>query len=484
MRLQINKGYKWYRFQKEAVDKISDKQKITMVVARQQGKTELGATLMVDFMFRYANRRNPIGIICMLSQDQAYKWYFSRVDAILSKLPKSVYTKQGGKDKPIIISFHRPHFGDTAQVIITGVGNAKALRGGTCDFMILDEMASYPPGLWKSIFEPMLDRTRGKALLTSTPNGRNMFYELCKHHKENEHRDPEVGHLEYDVHTAKVHTPEWIQKKRESYQMLDRMHEYAQEYENSFTAAAETEAPFAVKVHQLAEQDRYIPDNHIVMHAMHTISVAVDIGSAGNMATWHWVTDPITGRTAVIDYTDHHVSLKSLLDDLYNQYCADNKHVHVVFPVDVNTPAISDGGTYASVVMDYISKKGYNRIMQVSHLPKVKSKPVLWRQGLEMWNRCMFHAHSCAEGLHKLAGVRFKKIAATEEIKYGETVSNGNQHAADAFLYMCAAIADKVLPIGGVLPHDVELGVRPVLPRLNKYTSHRGTVQYRRPKWR
>ena len=483
MRLQINKGYKWFRFQKKTLDKVQEKQKTTMVVARQLGKTELGANLMSDFLFCYSKRTNPVGIICMLSQDQAYKWYFRRLDKFLSKLPKSIYSKQGGKDKPIEVSFKRPHFGDTARVVITGVGNAKALRGGTCDFMILDEMASYPPGLWKSIFEPMLDRTGGKALLTSTPNGQNMFYELCKRHKAKQDTDPEVGHIEYDIYSAKVHNPEWIEKKKQSYEELGRLDEFAREYENSFTAASEVEAPFANLVHNLPHTGGLIEKDHFAINMVNKITVSVDIGAPGNMACWHWCIDPMSNAVIIRDYTDHHVGLKGLLDDLYNLHCMENRHVHIIFPVDVNTPSLEEGGTLLAGVSQHMSDKGYDRVMQVSHLPKVKSKAVLWRQGVNMWQRCRFLWSTCSEGLNKLAGVRFRKIASTEEIKYGEAAPNGCQHAADAYLYLCASLLDEVVPAGGVLPPSVEDTMRPVFEN-NKYSDTFGTNQYRRKQWR
>ena len=483
MTIAVDKGYKWYRFQKDLLDKFYEKQKLAVLISRQCGKTEFGAKLIGDFLFRYAKRKNPRALICMVSQQQAFDFYFKRIDESLRHLPKSVYYKQGGKDQPLVIYFKRPHFGDIAQVTIVGIGNAKSLRGGTMDFMILDEMASYPPKLWKSIFEPMVDRTDGKVLLTSTPNGRNLFYDLCMDFKKRGDKgDPEVGFMKYDIYEAQVHTDEWIEKRRKSYEVINRMDEWHQEYECSFDAAAIEVAPFANKVHRLSADDKFIPDNHLVLHMMNTVNVAVDIGAAGNMAAWHWVKDPITGDTAVKCYTDHHTSLRALVDDLYKQYSPDNTHIHIVFPVDVNTPAIADGGTYASVVMEHIAKQRYERIMQVSHLPKVKNKQILWRQGLEMWNRCVFYAKGCMEGLHKLSGIRFKEVPSTGEIKYGEAIPNGNQHAGDAFLYMCAAIADSVVPVGGMLPPDLD-EQRMAVPVVGKYTANNGTRPYRRKSW-
>ena len=479
MTIAVDKGYKWYRFQKELLDKFYEKQKLAVLISRQCGKTEFGAKLMGDFLFRYAKRKNPRALICMVSQQQAFDFYFKRIDEALRHLPKSVYYKQGGKDQPLIIYFKRPHFGDIAQVTIVGIGNAKALRGGTMDFMILDEMASYPPGLWKSIFEPMVDRTDGKVLLTSTPNGHNLFYDVCKDfEKRGNEGDPEVGFMKYDIYEAQVHTDEWIQKRKHSYEVINRMDEWYREYECSFDAAAIEEAPFANLVHGLSEDNGLVRKDHFALHMVNKINIAVDIGAPGNMATWHWVTDPVTNGIIIRDYADHYVGLKGLLDDLYNQYCKHGAHVHIVFPVDVNTPSLHEGGTLISGVADHMREKGYDRVMQISHLPKVKSKPILWRQGVQMWQRCSFLWNTCSEGLHKLSSVRFKKIQQTEEIKYGEAIPNGCQHAADAYLYMCAAIMDEVIPAGGVLPPAVDGDIAFAVPT-RKYTDTWGTRPYR-----
>ena len=486
MKISINKPggkpYKFYRWQKDAIDKMGAKQKCTAVVARQSGKTEIGAVTMLDFLFRYANRKNPRALICMVSQQQAFNFYFKRIDNFLSKLPKNVYWKQGGKDQPLIIYFRRPHFGDIAEVTICGTGNAKALRGGTIDFMILDEMASYPKGLWKTVFEPMTDMTDGKVLLTSTPNGKNMFYDLCKQFKKDEKSDPEFGHIEYDVHTAAVHSAEWIKKKRNSYIVVDQLAKYQQEYENSFTAAEETEAPFANRVHDLAVGEGLITDENTVKYMLSRVTVAVDIGAPGNMAVWHYAINPMNNAITVIDYKDHYLSLKHLLDELYEQYCQEGVQLHIVFPVDVNTPSLTEGGTFLSVVTAHMQEQGYDRVMQVSHLPKVKNKQILWRQGVQTWNRCEFVARTCREGLEKLAGVRFRKTANTEEIKYGEAVANGCQHAADAYLYMCAAVTDAPQTIGGVIL-DSRNGSTPALQQ-RPYTQSWRTNSYNMTKGR
>lgn len=54
------------------------------------------------------------------------------------------------------------------------------LRGGTLDFIVLDEAAFYPDGenIWWTICMPQITASGGDALIISTPNGKNWFYRL------------------------------------------------------------------------------------------------------------------------------------------------------------------------------------------------------------------------------------------------------------------------------------------------------------------
>jgi len=56
------------------------------------------------------------------------------------------------------------------------------LRGPTLDLLILDEAAFFRNGeyVWNSVCQPMITASGGQVLFTSTPNGRNWFWEIFK----------------------------------------------------------------------------------------------------------------------------------------------------------------------------------------------------------------------------------------------------------------------------------------------------------------
>jgi hypothetical protein len=55
---------------------------------------------------------------------------------------------------------------------------ADTLRGFGVDFLVVDETAFLPRGLWEEVLRPCLADRKGRALLVGTPKGKNWFYGL------------------------------------------------------------------------------------------------------------------------------------------------------------------------------------------------------------------------------------------------------------------------------------------------------------------
>ena len=438
------KPYKWRDWQKPCVKKFREKKNTVIVVARQHGKTELGIKMLEDFCFRYKRRLNPTALVCMKTAEQAFKYYFSRLDKFLRDLPGDVYKRVGSKDTNITIYFNRPHFGDTVTINFTGIGNASALKGGTYDFMVLDEMAFYPPRLWLEVFKPMTDDTDGKVLMTSTMMGRNHFYHLKElYRKKDAEGDPRYGHIDYTVHNAGERTKEWIEDEKEGYIASGDLHLWKQEYENDPDAFEPAEAPFAVKVATLADEGRYFDkEDEVVFKTGDYINVNVDIGTAGNMATWCWKRSPADGKILVYSYEDKYDGLKDLINNIFADWRDRVNIVNVIFPDDLNHPSLTDGLTRHDQLLRHIHQRGYGRRLNIMSLPKIKTKNVLWNKGSEYWADMKFNYDLCQSGLNKLSGIRFKKNTTDGAVEYGKTVRNGCEHAGDAYLYIVAAVDD------------------------------------------
>jgi len=64
-----------------------------------------------------------------------------------------------------------------------------SLRGGTMDFIYIDEAAFIDKGFIESVLTPMLMRTQGRFIMTSTFNGRNWFFDLYEEGQKEENSD-------------------------------------------------------------------------------------------------------------------------------------------------------------------------------------------------------------------------------------------------------------------------------------------------------
>lgn len=65
-----------------------------------------------------------------------------------------------------------------SSIMMKSADNPDRLRGSGLDYLVLDEAAFIPRYVWQAILRPSLSDKRGKALLISTPRGRNWFYRV------------------------------------------------------------------------------------------------------------------------------------------------------------------------------------------------------------------------------------------------------------------------------------------------------------------
>ena len=460
--MQIKLGYndegelwKPRPFQIEMANKIKDTRVHACVVHRQAGKTEFGARLIVDFAFRFKKYRNPKALVTMRTGEQAFKYYFSRIHEQLKYLPEAVYMKRGNKDTGITIYLHRPHIGDTATINFAGIGNAPALKGGTFDLMILDEMSLYAQNHWEEIFEPMIKARKGKALCTSTMNGRNHFFELLELAKDEQAKGSKYySHINVKWHESNVFDEDEMELTKKSFIRKGQYYTFLQEYENDPDAASDEEAPFAMKVSLGTRNGQFvITHDHPVIKDAEYVNLSVDIGKKGNMACWSWKEDPVDNRILIFDYKDDYDGLKELVLHTHEKYKDKYANINIIFPFDVQHPSMLEGKTYMENLRQLVADRHLRQIT-LHALAKVQVKEAMWVRGINFWDRCFFDINHCQDGINKISGTRFHKTKADGVVTFGKTVDNGKQHAADAFLYIAAAVEEQVHYNGKLLPEE------------------------------
>ena len=78
-------------------------------------------------------------------------------------------------------SARRLDFPGGGWIAIKSTHTPDNLRGAGLDFVVLDEAAFMEPSIWPQIVRPMLLDRKGHALLLSSPNGKNWFWEHYTH---------------------------------------------------------------------------------------------------------------------------------------------------------------------------------------------------------------------------------------------------------------------------------------------------------------
>ena len=433
-----------YPWQWEAMRTIGGAQYIAMVVARQSGKSALLLALALDWLVNYDRFPYPRAMICGKTSESIFANLFQRLHNKISHLPIEVYQKAGTKSGVIHTNIYRPHIGDWAQIVWSGVGNVSAFRGTTLDLALLDEYSLYPKDAWNAIIRPATKIRGAKAIFTGTPEGRNnpLFREtsLCK--KEAARGNKQYACVHLNAYQAAVMSDEEIEIERRAYESSGENHLFHQEVMARFDAIDTGIAPFNQHVMDLEDghADMTKVDKRL-NNDKTMLNVTCDIGAAGACATFFWVRSPIDNRPIVLAYEDKFNGLKSLVNYCMKVY-GDYTHIRLVLPVDANQPSLEEGNTRAYVISEHIQKNGWASKMDIHVLPKVKDKLQLFQQGIQQFSTLKWDrdGHGIMDALVKLSQVKFRQDPKTGWVDFGKVVKSGDEHAADALLYIIADI--------------------------------------------
>ena len=431
----------FYWYQKEFLKAFAKHKKMTYLLPRQHGKTELGIRILIDFMFKFHKRKNPEAIVTMRTIEQCHKYYVKGFEKQMGKLPPSVLTKSGSKASSIVYKLYRPQYGDWASVTFSGVENPDSLRGGTFDFVLADEAAFYKPKVISGVLDHFLNHTDGKLLLTSTANGpTGEFYNRVQTYKKKS-ADPNspLYHFERDVRECRMWSEKRIADKLAEAKEEGATHVARRELFNDFWASATGEMPFAPHISDaVSNSTRFFKDFDDEESAFleeSELNVNVDIGKYENMATFFW--RRLGRKVEVVAYEDKFDGLPELIDYTFKKFNQDYNKINIIFPSDAANPAMVDKGTIHDSMQRYIHTQGYNRVIELKALTQVKNKEAFWAQGLSRFKHFHWERDKTAEAFNKLGTLRFKIDPKTEYVHFGKVPENEHsRHCADAYLYM------------------------------------------------
>lgn len=193
--INVDKGlvnFKLYDYQRDIVELSVDERFVICKMPRQCGKT----TTLVGVMLWFVLFHDSYNIAILAHKMQQAREILSRIQLAYEHLPK--WLQQG------IVEWNKGNIElENRSKILASATSSSAIRGGSFNLVYLDEFAfvdnNMQEDFFASVYPTITSGTTSKVLITSTPNGLNMFYKIWT--------DSEEGKNDYkriDVHWSQV----------------------------------------------------------------------------------------------------------------------------------------------------------------------------------------------------------------------------------------------------------------------------------------
>ena len=193
--VNVDKGlvnFNLYDYQKDIVKLSVSERFVICKMPRQCGKT----TTLVGIMLWYILFHQNYQVAILAHKMQQAREILSRIQLAYEHLPK--WIQQG------IVEWNKGNIElENGSKILASATSSSAIRGGSFNLVYLDEFAFVENNMQESFFASVYPTISSgqttKVLITSTPNGLNMFYKIWM--------DSEEGKNDYkriDVHWSEV----------------------------------------------------------------------------------------------------------------------------------------------------------------------------------------------------------------------------------------------------------------------------------------
>ena len=183
--INIDEGlmpYEPYDYQKQIMHEVNSNRFVICKMPRQTGKT----TTMVAIMLHYALFNPDFNVAILANKSATAREILGRLQLAYENLPW--FLQQG------IVEWNKGNIVlENGSKIFASSTSASAIRGMSINLVYLDEFAFVPSTVQEEFFNsvyPTISSGRSsRVLITSTPNGMNMFYKLW--------HDAEKGYNDY-----------------------------------------------------------------------------------------------------------------------------------------------------------------------------------------------------------------------------------------------------------------------------------------------
>lgn len=313
----------------------------------------------------------------------------------------------------------RVDYPNGGQARIYGADNPDALRGIYLDGAVLDEYGLHPAKTFTEVIGPTLVDRGGRALFLGTPNGKNQFYDMAQHARQEEASgNPEWFFREYKASQTGLLDADYLASAR-SVMTAD---EYAQEFECSFEASVKG-AIYAKEMAVAREAGRV---TSVPYDPALPVDTDWDLGIGDAMAVW-FSQSTRAGEVRLIDYYEasgeglpHYAGVLQSKGYIYGSHWA---------PHDIQVRELGSGKSRLEVAA------GFGLRFRVT--PRIHTQVgVEVEEGIAAVRvflpRCWFDAKRCQAGIEALMHYRRDYNERLNEFK-ATPVHDWASHGADAF---------------------------------------------------
>ena len=193
--VNIDKGlvnFNLYDYQRNIVETAVEDRFVICKMPRQCGKT----TTIVGVMLWYILFHQNYSVAILAHKLQQAREILSRIQLAYEHLPK--WLQQG------IVEWNKGNIElENGSKILASATSSSAIRGGSFNLVYLDEFAfvenNMQEDFFASVYPTISSGTTSKVLITSTPNGLNMFYKLWVDSEEGKN-----NYTRIDVHWSQM----------------------------------------------------------------------------------------------------------------------------------------------------------------------------------------------------------------------------------------------------------------------------------------
>jgi hypothetical protein len=170
--------FELYPFQEKLVNLIRNNRFVIAKMPRQCGKS---TTIISDILHQALFNSNQ-NIAILANKEKLAKGHMDRLKVAYENLPK--WLQQGVKEW----NKHSIEL-ENGSKIVASATSASAIRGGSYNYILLDEFAYVPENIadefYSSVYPTITSGKTTKLVVISTPHGLNLFYKLWVDASEN-----------------------------------------------------------------------------------------------------------------------------------------------------------------------------------------------------------------------------------------------------------------------------------------------------------